>query len=805
MKNNKKRSANLLTWGFFAGTALSLCGSMPASYAEEHPVLLAQAELPTDEELQSIEDSISAIEDEADIEIEQQIQAEKKRDMELQKRRLKEAQKNKKIPASSEPTPRNKKNLQANASKLTQNASNGSANIEADTLDYNTKEGKVAAKGNVVITYGQRTLKTESVQYDQKNKVITARDNIHLQDGYGNNYYASDAVINDTMTQGHINNVSGTLNDNSKFSAVSGTRHSEDLMRLDRAAYTPCKVCKKNFNGKPFWGLKANSVKIDNETERMSYQHARMELFGLPILYTPYFSHPTPDAKRKSGFLFPSYSSISTLGFALTTPYYYSIAPEMDLTLEPTLTSEEGMILAGKFRHLTSVGQYDIKGSITNPKKRNILGDRIEGRDIRGHIEGHGRFILDDNWTAGFNAKRASDDTYLHRYKFGNEDVLTSRGYVEKISGRDYIGIETLSFQGLNATDDPEKTPLALPWITAHLESAPGFMGSRWIFDGDSLVLSRDTGVESRRISGTGTWHLPWVTKGGHVFEFNASLRGDIYNVDNVTTGQGTKDGYIGRAIPEARLSWNYPLVKQTEHAQFYLEPMADLIVSPAGGNPDKIPNEDSQVFELSDVNLFSSNHFSGLDRVEGGPRTNYGFRSGIKSDSSDIDLLFGQSYRATTDTSFTPQSGMYDNFSDYVGRIRFSTQKNDAYLSYRFRMDKDDLTLRRNEVSAFLNMSPFSINAGYVQTDEEDSTLDRHEIYGASSWKINNNWSLFGSGRRDISDGGGWVNTAAGFIYENECIRFRTEWNREFTRDRDIEPNTSYMLKISFRNFGEL
>ena len=47
----------------------------------------------------------------------------------------------------------------------------------------------------------------------------------------------------------------------------------------------------------------------------------------------PYFNHPDPTVKRKSGFLTPSYSTSESLGISLMTPYFKIIDVDKDITL----------------------------------------------------------------------------------------------------------------------------------------------------------------------------------------------------------------------------------------------------------------------------------------------------------------------------------------------------------------------------------------------------------------------------------------------------------------------------------------
>jgi LPS-assembly protein len=80
--------------------------------------------------------------------------------------------------------------------------------------------------------------------------------------------------------------------------------------------YTPpVKVCKAHPEQAPTWQLKSDKIIHDQERELVEYHHAWLEMWGWPIFYTPYFSHPDPAVKRKSGFLMPTYSHGRDLGY----------------------------------------------------------------------------------------------------------------------------------------------------------------------------------------------------------------------------------------------------------------------------------------------------------------------------------------------------------------------------------------------------------------------------------------------------------------------------------------------------------
>jgi LPS-assembly protein len=186
----------------------------------------------------------------------------------------------------------------------------------------------------------------------------------------------------------------------------------------------------------------------------------------------------------------------------------------------------------------------------------------------------------------------------------------------------------------------------------------------------------------------------------GDVYALSTTLTGDLYHVDGlVRSGKtGTHSGFNGRLIPQLAFDWRYPFVREEEGVYQLVEPIASVVVSPYGGNPDTIPNEDSLDFEFDDTNLFRANRFTGLDRIEGGPRINYGLKWGVFGRGGATTVLVGQSLRAKEDDTFASGSGLEDRFSDIVARVQVRPAD---YLDlvYRARWDKDNLAARRNEV----------------------------------------------------------------------------------------------------------
>lgn len=686
--------------------------------------------------------------------------------------------------------------------------------LSADYLTYDKERSLVIATGHVEIVQDQRILLADEVRYHEPSETVTAAGNVSLREPSGDVLFADYLELTGPLQDGVIKTIRILLSDGSRMAANGARRIGGNRTEMRKAVYSPCELCEDDPEAPPLWQIKAIKVVHDQEHHEIEYQDAWLELFGVPVAYTPYFSHPDPTVKRKSGFLVPTYGSSSRLGFHVTVPYFWAIEPYRDLTIAPMFTAKESVLLGGEYREHTGNGKFQLNGAITRVDKRDDFGNLVSGKDeTRGYIKGTGNFELSPIWQWGFDFARTTDDTFLRRYGISTDETLISNAYVEGVERRRFFSADFYSFQGLRTTDDPDQEPLILPLIDYRFSSNPSRDNGQWNIEANSLVLTREEGTDTRRLSLKGGWTYRGIGSMGDLYVFNVSLRGDGYFVENVADpgdpNREAFDGITGRVWPEASLLWRYPFVAESGGLRQIVEPIAQAIISPNGGNPEKIPNEDSLDFEFDDTRLFSANRFTGYDRVEGGPRLNYGLNWSLHGPTTgSISAFLGQSYRARADDTFRADSGLEGHTSDYVGRVKIEPKRY-FNLLYRFRLDRSDFSARRNEIATSFGPSFFRLNVDYVLVDAEESRPDqpafgaREQLNAGGTLKFLDYWSLTGGWTRDLTDDGNTLQYSTGLYYEDECFIASLVALRTFTRDRDIEPNTSFLFRIQFKNLG--
>ncbi|GAB5470800.1 MAG: LPS assembly protein LptD [Rhodospirillales bacterium] len=689
--------------------------------------------------------------------------------------------------------------------------------ITADEVTYNEQLGIVTASGSVEISQGARVLVADSVSYNTRNDVVTANGNVALLEPGGEVLFADYAEVTGDLREAFVRDVGLLLTDTSRLAAVSAIRTEGNRTELTKAVYSPCELCESDPTSAPLWQLKARKVVHDQEAQTVTYRDAHFEVFGLPVFYTPYFSHPDPTVERKTGFLAPTYGGSGDLGLTLETPFFIVIDDTSDATIAPIFTTKELPVLQGEYRKRLENGFFQFNGSGTVSDRENDDGS-LDRNAFRGHVKTRLNYDLDDTYRAGFLVDVATDDTYLRTYDLGTPSTLFSEAFVEGFRGRDYATARLFGYQGLSTDDNTNEIPIALPYLQVSQVSDPLIFGSVFNFDASAVDLVRIEGRDTRRLNMLGEWVVPFSSPLGDQYRFIASLQADGYwvsdydpdNPGDVTPDNGGSE-LAGRLHPQAALMWSFPFVGDLGTWQTVIEPIAQGVLATRDNDPNRIPNEDSLDLEFDDTNLFAMNRFPGVDRVQPGPRVDYGAEwSLLTPTGGSLRFLVGQSYRPFDDKGVYPTgSGLENKVSNVVGGLRASPGPwLDA--TWRFSMDSRSGSFDRNEIGFSAGVPQLRLNVEYLESDallddQDDEILEaRQQItFGASS-QVTENWFGFASHLQDLQ-GDGSLRTRAGIRYSDECIIVEAVFERSRFDDRELDPDNSFFVKVSLRSLGDI
>ncbi|MGE3395294.1 MAG: LPS-assembly protein LptD [Sphingomonas sp.] len=695
--------------------------------------------------------------------------------------------------------------------------------FSADRLEYDQNSEQVTASGEVRMTREGYDLRANTVVWNRNSGEVRAIGAVRVISPEGDVAYGDNVVLEDTLRDGIVENLLLVLADGGRLAAVSAERRN-GITILNRAAYTPCAVIDENGCPRdPTWQINAVRVVHDPVRHRITYQGASLNLFGLPVFALPGLSHPDGSQGGGSGLLVPEARFSRQNGLELSVPYYVRIAPNQDATFTPHVYSDVLPMMEAEYRHLTGRGAFQLRGYLTYGSRLPITAPIGTPADdaVRAYIEGNGRFQLSPAWSVTASGRYVTDRTFLRRYDISRDDRLRSVIDVERIGQTSYISIAGWAFEGLRVTDVDGTQPIVLPAIDARWRLADPWLGGRIELQANSLALLRREGQDTQRAFGSAQWNRRLLTPLGQELTFTAFARGDVYHTSDIlstpTVSYRGDDGWNTRFIGALAADLRWPFIGPFMNGTQRITPRIQFVASPVTENID-IPNEDARAVDLEDSNLFALNRFPGYDRWEDGVRVTYGADWDVDLPGITFHTNIGQSYRLSTRAAILPPgTGLSDRFSDFVGRtnLRIGRRLN---IVHRFRIDKDNFAIRRNEVDATIGGRRTYATVGYLRLNRDidpaiEDLRDREEIRVGGRVQFARYWSIFGSAivdltsRREdplsLADGFDPIRHRIGILYDDDCIELGVTWRRDYETTGDARRGNTFLIRVALRNLG--
>jgi LPS-assembly protein len=682
--------------------------------------------------------------------------------------------------------------------------------INANELVYDRERGTVTARGNVVIFQGDRVVLADEVVFDQRANRITATGNVALTEPGAPTIFAARAELTRDMKDGVLDQFRMLFPEDSKMAANGAIRVDGRRNEMSRVVFSPCRLCPEDPTRAPLWQIRARRVVHDQEKQDITYRSAALEFFGVPVFWAPYFSHPDPTVRRRTGFLTPSFGSEGKLGQTLRVPYFIVLDKDKDATITPLITTRQRVALFGEYRQRFPGGALITHGSITYVRRTDENDAVQPGDELRGHLFGRFRYDIDRNWRTGFDAGYVTDKTYLRRYHVFGGDTLASTAFTEGFFDRHYFRARAMHFRSLRQGEAQDKIPFVLPLAEFSAQGDPIRNLGRWNFDSSVVAVMRNEGAESRRMSLRGGWRLPYTDASGWLLTLTANINADVYWITgNEANNLPGFSGTIGRFYPQVMVDWRYPFARDLGNVRHVIEPRVALVATTPKLNTWRIPNEDSQDLELDDTNLFAENRYPGRDRVDDGMRIVYGLSNQLYGNrGGKAEVFIGQSYRFFGEENFGANTGIRTDLSDIVGRIRVAP--GDYFsLTYRFRADTKFRNFRRQEVAVSGGIPALRGTVTYVDLVDQIGNAEfarRQQVNFAVASQITPRWSVAGSAGFDLVS----VRPQPYVMsfqaqYQDECCTVRFTYIRSIDLFTDAERTQRFLLSINLKYLGEI
>jgi LPS-assembly protein len=557
-------------------------------------------------------------------------------------------------------------------------AAGGPLQITDDNdITYGVDTGDANFSNHVVVRQGQRIVKSDKAQYHSADNVVRVQGQVDYED----------PLIHLTGSNGRYSTSGGASFNEAQFELLQRDAHGSaqlvdvtpgGILRLQEVTFSTCPETAE------VWQIKARTLTLDSDQHTGVARDASVDFKGIPILYLPWLSFPLDD-ERKTGFLFPSVGTNSRSGFELTTPWYWNIAPQEDLLLDPTYYTRRGIDIGGDARYMTD----DQRGELIwhfLPYDAQAASEGLTDHD-RSFIHLTQTTELPDDFRLHIDAANVGDALYFQDFGQGPEG--TSVAYLDRSAELSYrdpnwrLSARFQQFQTLDAIEellDPTQRPYArLPQIVADSDFVVGPAGIlHYGFDSEVVNFDRDIGVTGWRLDlrPDATLHFEgpgYFVRPGVAYEFTQ------YSLNNTGIGQ---DRNPTRALPTGSLDTGLIFERTTGQEgrrTLTLEPRLQYVYTPYR-DQDQLPLFDTALPDLNLVELFRTNRFVGTDRIGDADQVTAAVTSRLLETSSGQQFLsatLGQTYYfqpPRVQIPLEPSTGLR---SDLIAEVTLTAYKN--------------------------------------------------------------------------------------------------------------------------------
>ncbi len=462
--------------------------------------------------------------------------------------------------------------------------------ITADKMEYLLETRQYSAKGSVVITYEDTTLRGDEATYDSTSDIAIVTGNVILEDS--ETLVTADKLeINLRTKKGVVQNSYIFYKENNihvKGNEIRKTGKSS--FHLDEATVTTCDA------NPPEWHISARDINLA-QRERVKGRSGKFHIKNVPVLYTPYFWAPLTK-ERETGLLFPTFGYSSERGNYYKQGFFWAIQENQDATLYLDYYGEKGLAQGLDYRYVLSPeinGELWLYNLRDDSPQRNLneikyYHNHKFTRDISGYMKIHKVSHFDYYDTMGSTSLNRVGLSSWSNDPFGLASDEKLQKYLEsniQVSKSFFGGRAYLLAQGRQSLEESSRTiPQSLPELAFILNTrSKKHFSFNMAVKGTNFV--RDEGQDGFR------------------FDINPNIYFSYGRLLNITQRIGLRETSYFLASPaknEARLIFDSSTALTTKFYKQYasfihmIEPSLEYLHIP-GVNQDDIPFFDSLDF----------------------------------------------------------------------------------------------------------------------------------------------------------------------------------------------------------------
>ena len=700
--------------------------------------------------------------------------------------------------------------------------------IRSNKANFYIIEKKIEAFENIELTISEYGLmiNADEIFYEHDNGIIKSNSKTYLKDKFDNEYNFDSFVyeINKNLLKvvnlksislngdtfespiGFINTKTGkifakdpkieldnrnlTENKQLRFEGNSVIRNN-DFTEVTKGVFTSC----KKRDDCPPWSISAKKIKHDKKKKIINYEDAILRLYDVPVVYFPKFFHPDPSVKRQSGFLIPTIKNSSNSSNFLNTPYFLAITENKDATISPRFYSDNKFLLQTEYRQVNKNSDHFLETSLLEENSSNT----------KTHLFYNYNKILDSNnfdeASLELQLQKSNNDTYLKKEKietetdFDGENLINSI-YLDLIKEDLSINIKSYIYENLNLSSSDQYEYILPEAIINKKINNPTDLNGNFTFNSYNLIRQYDTNVlEQLNINDWIFESDPFISKFGLYNNYKILLKNSNTRTNNSKNYKENNNFSISNIF---QLNSEFPLIKDNDFFREIMKPKLSLKISP--NHSKDLRNENTRI-DLN--NIYSIDRASDIDSTEGGISLTYGNEYSLTKKDNNLEIL-----------NFKIANNLRLNENDDLSKINQIGEKTSNFFSeftYNhndFWTTKYNLTIKNNledvNYERLANQFTFkNFQTSFDYINENDNLENLSFISNHTTYSIDDSNSFSFSTRKNKTQNlTEYYNLM--YQYSNDCLAATLIYNKDFYRDRDIRPEQSLMLKLTFIPLGE-
>ncbi len=564
---------------------------------------------------------------------------------------------------------------------------------------------------------------------------------------------------------------------------------NNDELKLYNAAFSTCNIDKKKCRG---WELNSEEFRHDKKKKIFEYKNSWLKLFDYKVFYLPYFNHPDPTIKRKSGFLTPSYASSESLGTSIDIPYFQIIDIDKDITFNPRYYSDNSFLLQNEYRQ-----------ALQNSKILSDFSFLVGNAGTKGHFFYNQVGNINDKTTYSFNLQDVEGDNYLKNHNLKknsklikDENVLLSNLDINWSFDKSNLNSSLKVYEDLNRNYHDRYQYIFPDFNFIRSIDIPKDYNGYFDFYSYGYNKNYDTNKTEAVITNDFLFKSnEFINSKGISTNYNLLLKNSNSYSDN---SQNFEENGNYDLFGTIKLSSALPLRQIKNDYINYLTPRVSFRYSPNGNTDlsakDIILNYDSAF----DLNRIGTNY-----QVEGGESLSLGLEY-KKTDylgNNILDFRFANVLKPTENIKLPRKSKLNKTRSDIFGDFNYNIN-NDLRIGYSFSYDKDLEYSNLEQVNLEYGVNNFITNFSYYTEDNDIG--NKESIKNNSSYQINNNSKFNFEVTKDLKqDFTEYYDLI--YTYQTDCISLNLNYNKSFYRDGNLEPNKSLSFLIKIIPFTEI